>query len=80
MAIMYFEWQLGKRGLNMRVFMIITVLALLTVMPVVHAQENDLPTCSTAELAAMHASSGEIAEFFRSATSIRTMNDLLAYS
>ena len=64
----------------MRAILVVTVFALLTVMPVVQAQEGALPPCAAAEIATMHDSVSGIYNLFQSASDIRTMDDLLAYS
>lgn len=64
----------------MRVILIISAIVLATAMPIVRAQDGKLPACTPADLKALHASLAEMTAFFRRASTIRTADDLLAYS
>ena len=64
----------------MRRITLLFVLAALTLVTIVQAQETDWPQCTAAELAAVHPGLSEVTAFFESVQSIRTLDDLLAYS
>ena len=64
----------------MRRITLLFVLAALTLVTIVQAQETDWPRCTAAELAALPPGLSEVTAFFESVQSIRTLDDLLAYS
>ena len=64
----------------MRAFLRITVIVMLSMALLVQAQDSELPSCSTAELSALHDRIDGISDLFETVSNIRTMDDLLAYS
>ena len=64
----------------MRAILIFTVFALFAVTPIIQAQDGELPPCRPAEFDAVHTSLPEMTAFFHRASTVRTADDLLAYS
>ena len=64
----------------MRVFLLIVLVASLSSVSNVIAQDDALPPCTPAEIDNIHASLAEMTAFFHRASAVRTTDDLLAYS
>ena len=64
----------------MRALLLIAIIVLPALASVIQAQDDKLPSCTPVEFAAVHASLAEMTAFFHRASTIRTMDDLLAHS
>lgn len=64
----------------MRILLLLGLVAVLMLVSAAQAQETDLPSCTRAEIDAVHASLAKVTEFSQRTSEIRSMDDLLAYS